>query len=153
MNDIKEQLNEIDEGLDFDEQQRQQHERDHTELLKEYTKYQLQTLNSKNDYRSIFFFICLGLLIFPIVFVCVVYRAIFYGWLPDNTYSTIAVIAGGISSFVVNTIVLPRTIAEYFFNKEEDKNIIQMFSNAQKNDQCRNQNGHDRQEILNKIKG
>ena len=42
-------------------------------------------------------------------------------------------------------------MGEYFFNKEEDKNIIELFSNAQKNDQYYDKKEDSRQEILNKI--
>ena len=147
----KGQLSELTQVLSFDEQHRRQHEMDHTALLRGYTDYQLGALSKKNRYKKIFFWLCIALLFLPIAFVGIVYRAIFNGWLPADAYSSLAAIITAIISAAVDIIALPKIMGEYFFNKEEDKNIIQLFSNAQKNDQYLDAKNDERQEILNKI--
>jgi len=147
------QLKELSKGLTFDEQQRRQHELDHTALLSGYTKYQLGALKYKNCYKLGFFVLCSVLLLFPVVFVVIVYCGIHNGWLPADTYSTVAAIVAAALGLVADVAVLPGIMGEYFFNKEEDKNIVQLFSNAQKNDQYHDKKEVDRQEVLRKLRG
>lgn len=133
MND-EQNLRELGIALDFDEEQRQSHEKDHTALISAYREYQVGALEKKNKYKLIFFIVCMLLLLFPIGFVVIVYRAIHFGWLPSDSCATAATIVGAMFGFTVDLVVLPKTVAEYFFNKEEDKNIIQLFANARQHD-------------------
>ena len=147
----QDQILKTSQGLSFDEQHRRQHESDHTALLSQYAAYQVASLKYKNKYKFVFFLVCLILLALPIVFVGIIFRAVYYGWLSTESYSTLAAIITATIGASADIMILPKIMGEYFFNKEEDKNIIELFSNAQKNDQYYDKKEDSRQEILNKI--
>ena len=151
MNDINNQLAEIKSSLSFDEQQRQKHEAAQTKLLEEYTDYQIEALRQKMMFKRCFFVVSLIMMFLPPVFLFVVYRSIYFGYISSESYSAIASIAGGLGVLVADIMFLPKTIANYCFNRDEDTNILKLFSNAQSNDRYRDEQENRDSEILKKI--
>lgn len=135
INNIKAISSEVKQELPFDEQQRRLHEEAHSDLLKGYTKYQLKALKQKARYKKYFFWMCMVLLVTPLVFggcaLCAIENA------ETRAQYNFAIIACQLIAFVSAVAVLPKTIAEYCFNKYEDGTILKLFLNAQRHDKAK----------------
>ena len=127
-------IHQLSEELDFDELHRREHEENHSKLIEHYTEYQVCSLSSKLRYKHYFFISCLVLLLIPPVFLFVIGGAIASGYLSATSINVLILLLGDIISFVVSMSIIPKTIAQYCFNKEEDSNVTKLFLNAQKND-------------------
>ena len=120
---------------DFYEKHRKRHEDAQTELLEGYKDYQIEALEQKTKFKRCFFVVSVIMMFIPPLFLVVVYRAIYFGFISPSSFSAIASIGGGLAALVADIMIIPKTIAEYCFNKEEDGNILKLFSNVQQNDE------------------
>lgn len=119
----------IESDLDFDECQRKERERAHSEIVNGYVAYQLNALKSKECYKRVFIIMCIMWFLAPLLFMVVIYRSIYYGYISSQSYTAVAGIVASMVSFVSGIIVLPKTIAEYCFNKSEDSLVLNWFMN------------------------
>lgn len=126
-------IDEIKKTLPFDEQQRRKHEEAHSSLIDGYTDYQLTALKRKTKYKNWFFWVCMAILVVPLLFfLCMI---AFYSSAQSSDIYTIVVLSfGQLVSFVSAVIILPKTIAEYCFNKNEDDSVLKLFLNLKKTD-------------------
>lgn len=151
MNEEEKQLTAINEGLSFDEQHRHRHEDAQTELLEKYTAYQIEALAQKVKFKRCFFVVSLLLMFVPPLFLFVVYRGIYFGYISADSYSAIASLAGGMGVLVADIMFLPKTIANYCFNKDEDANIMKLFTNVQSNDRYHNEQNSNSIDFLKRV--
>lgn len=124
----------IEKELSFDEAHRRLHEKAHSELLDAYAKYQINSLSSKQAYKTIFFYLCSFLLVLPLLFLILICILIYHGYVDLLSDTTLISIVGTIVTFISNIVILPKIIAEYCFNKQEDAVVATIFTNAQKHD-------------------
>lgn len=118
----------------FYEEHRKRHENAQTELLESYTNYQKNSLEQKIKLKGVFFVVSLIMMFIPPIILVAGYFAVYFGWVSSDSFTAIAAVGGGIVALIADMLTIPRIIAEYCFNKEEDKNIMQLFANAQKHD-------------------
>jgi len=118
----------------FYEEHRQRHENAQTELLESYTNYQKNSLEQKIALKRVFFVVSVAMMLIPPFFLLCLYRAIYYGYISSSSLTAMAATGGGMLALIADMITIPRIIAEYCFNKDEDNNIMKLFSNAQEND-------------------
>lgn len=128
---------------DFYEEHRKRHEDAQTELLENYTKYQVSALEQKTKFKRCFFVVSIIMMFIPPILLFSVYRAVYFGYIAPSSFTAVASIGGGLAALVADIMIIPKTIAEYCFNKEEDKYVLKWFSNAQRNDSKYKQTEND----------
>lgn len=128
------------EGLKDASKEYAEHTKKYTMLLGDYITHTKESNNIKNRYKQIFFFVILGMMV---VLVALFFISVFksFNMLKTLSGNAVAVVAGVvttmISSFVtmvVSIFKLPKIIAEYLFNPEEDKNMGTIIRYIQKYD-------------------
>ncbi len=120
-----------------------EHAKKYTNFLEEYKTYTRNSNNLKNKYKKIFFWIIIAILC---TLVLLFFASVFIGFasfifivvLEKESVETIAgIITTVISSFsavLVALFKLPKIIAEYFFNKEEDNSMVKVIEQIQQYD-------------------
>ena len=117
----------IQKDLDFDEEQRRLQEEAHSKLIKGYVDYQVQALGNKERYKLAFIVVCGALLCAPLILLCYICNGIQSQEISEQSYATFVGMLGSVISFVSSVIVLPKIVAEYCFNKDEDLHVLQLF--------------------------
>lgn len=101
-------------------------------LLNDYVQAAGKNLNTKLSLKKAFFIICsiiligIFLLMIAVTLICIFKNV--------NTETLVIAIVNNIISFFTAFIVLPKTIAEYLFNPEEEKDTINLIRNIQEHD-------------------
>lgn len=135
----------------FYDEHKKRHEMAQTNLLEGYTAYQLSALEEKSGLKRCFFCVSLLMMFLPPLFLGTVYRSVYFGYISSESFSTIASIVGGMVTLVADIMFLPKIIAEYCFNKEEDKYILQLFSHAHQSDKDHDDSKMHARDVLNDI--
>jgi len=102
------------------------------ELLKNYVDNSKKALECKLKLKKIFFWLCMVILI--ISSICVIafpLIAIFCTSFNNDIANFITICVTSVISFLTSFLVLPKIIAEYLFNNEEEKNMVQIISSIQ----------------------
>lgn len=117
----------IQKDLDFDEEQRRLQEKAHSKLIKGYVDYQVKALAKKEWYKLAFIVVCGALLCAPLIILWYICDGIQSQEISEQSYATFVGMLGSVISFVSSVIVLPKIVAEYCFNKDEDLHVLQLF--------------------------
>lgn len=136
---------------DFYEEHKKRHEEAQTRLLEGYTGYQLSVLSEKPGLKRCFFGVSLMMLFLPPLFLVAIYRSVYFGYISSDSFTAITSIAGGMVALVADIMFLPKIIAEYCFNKEEDKYILQLFSHAHQSDKDHDDYKKQSHEVMSKL--
>lgn len=117
------------------------HTRKYTKLLKNYISHTKSANKIKNDYKIIFFWIIIAIMnaltLAFLISLCSVLFIIIYLSIskkPIPMESIIGLMTTVVSSFVtmlVSLFKLPKIIAKYLFNPEEDKNMATVIGHIQ----------------------
>ena len=112
----------------------------YVDILDTYKEQISSSLDNKNTLKTNFFNLIKGLMIALVVLfgISVVISFIVFIVMIVNNYESIAVIAGAItgmlstfSTMILSIFKLPKIIADYLFNKEEDKQMNEIIKNIQ----------------------
>lgn len=117
----------IQKDLDFDEEQRRLQEKAHSKLIKGYVDYQVKALAKKEWYKGVFIFVCSIVMFLPFFIIGYICYGIQSQIISEQSYATFVGMLGSVISFVSSVIVLPKIVAEYCFNKDEDLHVLQLF--------------------------
>lgn len=99
------------------------------QLLKAYVKNADKNLNTKLSLKITFFYICVVILILiTISMVLISMFALFNNFEKSTLFSILLTNA---VSFLTSFIVLPKIIAKYLFNTEEEKNMTEIVKSIQ----------------------
>lgn len=138
-----------------DKESMKRHNEYYDNILCSYSDKLKGNLAQKHFYKKIFFWICVSILIVILLF--------FIGitwWIagyvlgnPDITFDLagiVSVITGTAVTFLTSFMILPKIITDYLFNKDEEKNMMQIIENIQKHDlTIRNDIRHTNNKIEN----
>lgn len=107
-------------------------------LLNTYVKNANRNLITKLVFKIIFFLVCVGILLgISILLIRITWFCL------NNKVSTetlIVTMLNTIVSFLSAFIVLPRVIAEYLYNSDEEKNMTELIKNIQERDKSIREN-------------
>lgn len=118
----------------FYEKHRRKHEKAHTKMVRTYAEYQMKSLQEKAKYKACFVIVCLITMSLPPLLMLAISAGLVCGCIHADVWPLLAIVIGNAVSFVASVVVIPKTIAEYCFNKKEDANVRKIFLNAQEHD-------------------
>ena len=117
---------------DSDIDSMKKHNIDFDYLLNTYVDNTRKNLNTKLELKKSFFKVCIKIMmLISILMAVVTLWALKFG---ISGVEMISVIIGNIGAFLTTFIVLPQTIADYLFNNEEEKNMVEIIKNIQEHD-------------------
>ncbi len=109
-----------------------EHSKHYGNILSAYSKNVERTLSMKRKFKIIFFVFALASLLFTsVVFYLIVNKAFNYIGKGYSNFSIISTLLSAVISIITVYNVIPQIIAEYLFNKEEDKTMTDYVSKIQ----------------------
>lgn len=115
------------EASDIDSMKK--HNQYFNELLSAYVKNADKNLRTKLGFKKNFFNVCIGILIaVTTVMLLTIIIALFKDF---ETSELISIALTNVVSFMTSFIILPKTIADYLFNTDEEKNMSDIIKSIQ----------------------
>lgn len=118
----------------------QSHTISYSSLLQNYTKHIDDTLKFKRFAKKVFFWIVTVTLVMSMVSfigtICYIYFGIIRSdkELTDYLVTIVTSLSASLGAFISSIIVIPKIVAKYLFNRDEENNISTIVSNMQQYD-------------------
>jgi len=124
-----------------------------TSLLDQFGEVFVSQLKTKEKFKKLFFWVVMSLLVI-VLFVCGILVFRLTEEPLKGNIEGIAAFAAAIASGITALLGLPKIIADYLFNKEEDKSITTLLIEITKNDSSERHDliEADRKEVLEDAK-